>query len=63
MVKGKVIKTQTGGRRLFIPKLIFDELFGNAEEIPVKMSFPKPGKMIVEIRDEDEDEKPGDFPV
>jgi len=58
VVKLEVVRTESGTRRLLIPKLLWEEFFGNEERTPVEVRFPREGMMIVEKINGKDNEKP-----
>lgn len=54
MVLLEVKKTETGTRRLLIPKLLWEEFFGDSEIQKVLVRFPKHGRMVVDKISEDD---------
>lgn len=60
MVEGRIKKvTDSKGYssyRLYFPKILMEDFFSNAEETPVTILFPEPGKIVIYKKEDDKQE-------
>lgn len=55
MAEGLLRKTKAGSYRIFLPKLLVEELMGVHESTKVEIYSPQPGKITIFAKEVDEE--------
>lgn len=55
MVEGKLTKTQAGSYRIYLPKILVEEMMGVHKSAKVNISSPEPGKIEISTKEINEE--------